>query len=124
MSEMWTEALERLPRHERLNKEGTSFNAPRDVRQGDLWDNASAGQNTKMLVELVTKYVDPSQEAIWYIIIFANPNDATPPIKGLNISDGLGIGTFYVGKPYSSMQKCIDEVRHAQTKAFNMLDKA
>ena len=87
----WTQNLENEPRE--LNR--PEFHNVKFARKGDTWSNPSAGQKDLMIVEYVTKHVDPSYGAIWYTVTFSNPSDSC---KGLNIAEGLGMGTFYQGE--------------------------
>jgi hypothetical protein len=87
---MWSINLEAEPRQ--LNR--PEFHRPDLARKGDKWHNPSAGVNEFLTVEYVTKYVDPRYESIWYVITFSDP---LPHLKGLNIAEGLGMGTFYQG---------------------------
>lgn len=89
MSNTWSVNLEELPRE--LNR--PEFHDPSLVRKGDLWHNPSQGQHDKLFVDTVTKYVDPDYESIWYIITFEQESY----LKALNIGEGMGLGTFYVG---------------------------
>jgi hypothetical protein len=86
-----SEALENNPRN--LNR--PEFHSPALARKGDLWHNPSVGQHEKMTVETVTHYFGNDYGDEWYVITFSNPLPHQP--KGLNISAGLGMGTFYQG---------------------------
>ena len=85
-----TERLEDAPR----TLEREEFHAPALVRRGDKWHNPSVGQHDFMTVEYVTKYSDSNWGDVWYVITFSNP---LPHLKGLNIAEGWGMGTFYRG---------------------------
>ena len=81
MNTTWTVELENKPR----NLDRPEFHQPELARKGDKWHNPPQGYKDFMIVDLVTKYVDPVSESIWYIITFSN------------IGDGMGMGTFYQG---------------------------
>ena len=90
MNTTWTVELENKPR----NLDRPEFHHPELVRKGDKWHNPAQGYKDFMTVDLVTKYVDPVSESIWYIITFKQDSY----LKGLNIAEGLSIGTFYKGE--------------------------
>ncbi len=86
----WTVNLENEPR----TLDRPEFHQPALARKGDTWHNPSQGYKELMTIDLVTKYIDPDYESIWYIITFSNP---LPHLKALNIGEGMGMGTFYQG---------------------------
>lgn len=90
MNTTWTVELENKPR----NLDRPEFHQPELARKGDKWHNPPQGYKDFMIVDLVTKYVDPVSESIWFIITFSNP---LPHLKALHIGEGMGMGTFYQG---------------------------
>ncbi len=86
----WTQNLENEPRE--LNR--VEFHRVDLVRKGDKWHDPSHGYNDKLTVEYVTRHVDSNYEQIWYTVTFSDP---LPYLTGLNIAEGLGMGTFYKG---------------------------
>ena len=70
------------------------FYAPALARKGDKWNNSATGQHEYLTVDTVTKYTDSGYGSSWYVITFSDP---LPHLKGLNIAEGLGMGTFKVG---------------------------
>ena len=88
MSNLETIKLENAPR----TLDRVEFHRPELARKGDKWHNPSAGQHDFLTVEFVTKYVSYTYAETWYVITFSDP---LPHLKGLQIGEGLGMGTFY-----------------------------
>jgi hypothetical protein len=88
---MFSKNLETAPRT--LNR--PEFHNPALVRKGDLWHNPSQNYHKKLTVNTVTKYTSPEYESIWYVITFSDNTEGDP--TGLNIGEGMGMGTFYQG---------------------------